>query len=231
MIKTKDCPYLYYYILYICLSVFVFSMLAVLHSWLSYDQIEPLNFVVPVFAALVVGFLMAYNKVLQIRLTQLVNTDKLTEAYNRQYFDKRLERELQHAIRYKLPLCVIYLDLDYFKRVNDEYGHNVGDSVLIDFSSLVTASLRESDIFARYGGEEFIIMALMADLPSAQALYQRIYEAVEAHTFESVGRITFSAGIARLNSDEDSLSNLIDRADKALYKAKENGRNQAALAE
>lgn len=229
--KNKECPYLYYYILYVGLSVFAFAMLTILHSWLIYEHIQPLSLVVPVFAAFIVGFLMARNKVLQIKLTRLVNTDKLTSAYNRQYFDNRLEHELQHSMRYKLPLCVLYLDLDYFKKVNDQYGHKVGDSVLVDFSQLVTKALRESDIFARYGGEEFIIMALMADPPSAQALYNRISKAIEKHRFEGVGKVTFSAGIASLNWEADTLGGIIERADKALYKAKENGRNQAALAD
>ncbi len=219
------------YFEYLIFSVTVFAILTVIHSWLSYDDVSLVNFIVPVFAGLIVGFLMARNKILQLQLSTLANTDKLTGAYNRQYFDHRLEEEIDRAKRYKFPLSVIYLDLDHFKRVNDQHGHKTGDSVLIDFSDISRKVIRDSDIFTRFGGEEFIILAQMADSESSQRLYQRLQQAVAEHSFQMVNNITFSAGIAELNLQDDSVESLLDRADKALYRAKENGRNQAVIAD
>lgn len=219
------------FVRYILFSVVVFALLTIIHSWITYDQVNLVNFIVPVFAGMIVGFLMARNKILRIQLTVLANTDKLTGAYNRQYFDQRLSEETDRAIRYKHGFCIIYLDLDFFKKVNDQYGHGVGDKVLIDFAKIVKSAYRESDIFARFGGEEFIILAQMTDRESAMCLYQRIKQATLKHTFVSAGKITFSAGIAEFNIEGDSVSNLLERADQALYKAKEAGRNQAIVAD
>ncbi len=219
------------YFEYLIFSVTVFAILTVIHSWLTYDQVNAVNFIVPVFAGLVVGYLMASNKVLHRQLITLASTDKLTGAYNRQYFDHRLEEEIDRAKRYKFPLSLIYLDLDHFKRVNDQHGHKTGDSVLIDCSSISQKVIRESDIFTRFGGEEFIILAQMADRESAERLYQRLQQAVAEHSFDKIEHITFSAGIAQLKPETDTVASILDRADKALYKAKENGRNQAVIAD
>lgn len=231
MFKQLQSNKLCCYFEYLIFSVTVFAILTVLHSWLTYDQVNLVNFIVPVFAGLVVGYLMARNKVLQLQLSTLANTDKLTGAYNRQYFDHRLEEEIDRAKRYKFPLSLIYLDLDHFKRVNDQYGHKTGDSVLIDFSTISQKVIRDSDIFTRFGGEEFIILAQMADSESAMRLYQRLQQAVAEHSFEMVSHITFSAGIAELDLETDDIESILDRADKALYSAKENGRNQAVIAD
>ncbi len=219
------------YASYLVFSVVAFSILTVIHSWLTYDQINLLSFIVPIFAGLIVGSLMAHNKVLRMELTQLANTDKLTGAYNRTYFDKRLEVELDRAKRYDLKLSLLYVDLDHFKRVNDTHGHKIGDSVLVDFAAVTKGTIRDSDIFARFGGEEFIILAQMADKDSALILYNRVKTAIDEHNFEVIGSITFSAGIAELDSKNDTIESLLDRADKALYTAKETGRNQAIVAD
>lgn len=231
MFKQNENQQLCCYTSYLIFSVAAFVILTVIHSWLTYDQVQLVNFIVPIFAGLIVGLLMARNKVLQVQLTELANTDKLTNAYNRQYFDRRLEEELDRASRYDHQLSIIYLDLDFFKKVNDQHGHKIGDSVLVDFAKISHGAIRDSDIFARFGGEEFIILVQMANKNAAYALYERIKVAIDRHDFEAVKGITFSAGISEFRGKEDSIENLLERADKALYKAKESGRNQAVLAE
>ncbi len=231
MFKQNKNKRLCCYAEHVIFSVAIFAALTVIHSWLTYDQVNIVNFIVPGIAGLIVGWLMARNKVLNMELTRLANTDKLTGAYNRQYFDNRLEEELDRARRYNMTLSILYLDLDYFKKVNDQHGHKIGDAVLVDFAALTKSVIRDSDIFARFGGEEFIILAQMANRESALALYKRIHEAIKSHRFEAINDITFSAGIAELDKENDTISTLLDRADKALYKAKDAGRDQAVVAD
>jgi len=219
------------YFLHILISVSIFALLTVVHSWISFSKVHYLNFVVPIFAGLLVGYLMAKNKVLNNQLTQIANTDKLTGAYNRRYFDTRLNEEVDKARRYKLLFSIIYMDLDLFKQVNDTFGHEIGDHVLIDFSEIVMKANRDSDIFARFGGEEFIILVQMADKNSAHILYERIKNAVAQHQFQQVNNVTFSAGIAEFDIDKDSVTSILERADVALYKAKSSGRNRAVIAD
>lgn len=217
--------------MHLLVSVVSFVLLTLIHALITGDELSPLLFIVPIFAGIIVGTIMARNKVLQTQLLIMANTDKLTGAYNRQYFDLRLREEIDRAKRYNNPLSIIYLDLDFFKKVNDQFGHTAGDAVLVDFARLNNQMIRESDVFARFGGEEFIIMAQMATKEAARTLYERIKLVTEKHEFEIEQEITFSAGIAELDTSTDSLEGFIERADKALYKAKESGRNQAIIAD
>lgn len=217
--------------IHLTVSIISFILLTLIHALITGDELSPVLFIVPVFAGIVIGTILARNKVLQTQLLIMANTDKLTGAYNRQYFDIRLNEEMDRAKRYHTPLSIIYLDLDFFKKVNDQFGHKVGDSVLSDFAKLNNKLIRESDVFARFGGEEFIILAQMANKDAARTLYERIRLAIEQHAFEAKQNITFSAGIAELDSETDTLEGFIDRADKALYKAKETGRNKAIVAD
>lgn len=216
---------------YIIVSVLAFVLLTVVHSWLTQRNLALVDFIVPCLAGLVVGFLLAYNRVLQNQLIRLANTDKLTSAFNRQYFDRRCSDELERAQRYHYTLSIIFLDLDHFKQVNDNHGHKIGDSVLVDFAQLCQQTIRDTDIFARYGGEEFVILAPMTDREAAFQLYQRIRDAVKEHPFEVINWITFSAGISELKSSDRNIEQILIRADRALYQAKEKGRNQAVVAD
>lgn len=212
-------------------SVLAFAILTIIHSWLTQHRIEAIDFIVPVFAGLIVGYLLAYNRALHNQLTILANTDKLTSACNRQYFDQHFSDELERAQRYHYTLSIIYIDLDHFKQVNDNHGHKIGDSVLIDFSRICHDVIRESDVFARFGGEEFIVLAPMTNRDAALQLYQRIRDAVKDHSFEVINWITFSAGIAEMKETDRNIEQILIRADKALYQAKENGRDQAVVAD
>ena len=158
------------------------------------------------------------------RINKLAITDSLTDIFNRKKFNDELERELERSLRYRQHLSLIIFDIDHFKRVNDENGHPVGDVVLQEITRLVRHGIRKSDVFARYGGEEFVILLPENDLEGAQALAEKMRERIEQHTFDGVGRITCSFGVAQLEEDEEADS-FIKRADDALYEAKGAGRN------
>ncbi|MCW9047987.1 MAG: GGDEF domain-containing protein [Gammaproteobacteria bacterium] len=231
MLTSKDKKNTSIFVYYLLISILVFSILTLIHSWITFNQVQIIHFLIPVFASTVVGYLLAHNKILQLELIQLANTDKLTGACNRLYFDERLKQEIDRAKRYKQIFSVIYLDLDHFKRVNDKFGHGTGDEVLKSFSKMVKSQNRESDIFARFGGEEFIILTQMADKKSAYNLYERIKKAVKDYEYKPSEKITFSAGIAEFNIEKDTIKSFLERADNALYKAKEGGRNRAVIAD
>ncbi|MFA6630555.1 MAG: GGDEF domain-containing protein, partial [Sulfuricurvum sp.] len=129
------------------------------------------------------------------------------------------------AVREQRPLGVIFFDIDHFKRVNDEYGHLIGDEVLKDIAALVKRRLRKSDIFARWGGEEFIILLPDTPLDESRMIAKTLRIAIELENFENVGRLTCSFGVATLHENE-SPEGLLQRVDELLYRAKSKGRNR-----
>lgn len=157
-------------------------------------------------------------------LERLSVTDALTGIYNRLHFNRELENEIAQAKLRSAEFSMIMFDIDHFKRVNDTYGHDVGDMVLKEVVKIVKEQVRATDVFARWGGEEFIIMAKNTPLRHAKRLAERIRLAIEQNDFEKVGHITCSFGISVLTS-EDSESSVAKRADEALYEAKQSGRN------
>ena len=160
--------------------------------------------------------------------------DGLTRAYNRQYFDERLASEFSYAYRHFIPLSVIMLDIDFFKKVNDTYGHPVGDVVLRYLCATIMKSIRNEDMLSRYGGEEFTILARNTDAQAIITLSERIRIAVEAQVIPvSAGiiKITVSAGCATLeNRNYHRPEELVAAADEALYHAKKSGRNRVVQA-
>ncbi len=161
--------------------------------------------------------------------------DGLTQVNNRRYFDVRIREAVSHARRRGVPLSLLILDLDYFKRVNDQWGHQAGDSVLQQAAQVMRSLLRASDSFARYGGEEFVALLPDTDCESASEIGGRILRAIAGFAFH-VGPtapvdMTVSIGVAQLDgaapaiSDEDAGNRLVAQADAALYRAKEQGRN------
>lgn len=152
-------------------------------------------------------------------------TDALTGINNRLHFTMMYDYAVNVARREQKPLGIIFFDIDYFKRVNDLYGHLMGDKILKEIAALVKQRLRKSDIFARWGGEEFII--LLPDTPLAETLQvaEILRGAIEDENFETVGKMTCSFGVAVLN-ENDSAEILLKRVDEQLYKAKESGRNR-----
>jgi len=172
-----------------------------------------------------------------MRITALEHetlTDPLTGVYNRRFMEQRLREEVSKARRYHFKLAVLLLDLDHFKRVNDELGHQAGDQVLIEIGNLVNRELRDSDILARYGGEEFLVIAPNTEPSASISLAERLRKRIESHTFltdfnkdpKLEIQITVSIGAANFGDSSNDEESLIQVADKNLYRAKHGGRNQ-----
>jgi diguanylate cyclase (GGDEF)-like protein/PAS domain S-box-containing protein len=176
--------------------------------------------------------------VANIRLREALRTqsikDPLTGLYNRRYLEEMLEREIRRAIRAGHPLGVLVLDLDHFKKFNDTYGHDAGDTVLRETASFLGRSIRVEDIACRFGGEEFVIILPTADLNASQARAERIRskicELTVLHQGNSLGKITVSVGVAGVPVHGTSPKELFDAADAALYRAKREGRDRVVVA-
>ncbi|GAB4356998.1 MAG: hypothetical protein Kow006_24500 [Gammaproteobacteria bacterium] len=158
-------------------------------------------------------------------LERLSTTDALTGISNRLALERILEQEIRRAERYNHPLCVILLDVDHFKQINDRWGHQVGDRVLQEVCRVITERLRATDVLGRWGGEEFLIVAPNASPSSALGLAEALREKLAAHDF-GVGRsVSASFGISTFVPG-DTVERLLNRADEALYRAKHRGRNR-----
>ena len=158
-------------------------------------------------------------------LQQLAATDPLTGLTNRRGGEKHIANEISRAKREKRPLSCILLDVDRFKQVNDTLGHQAGDQLLRDVSTLLRRTVRAYDIVVRWGGEEFLLVLPGVDLDVARMLAERVRTAVEALESQGIGRITISAGVARFENDYD-FSATLKAADRRLYQAKSGGRNR-----
>lgn len=182
------------------------------------------------------------------RTLELGYQDGLTNAYNRRYFDERLKHEIDRCIRKKTDLVCLFLDIDFFKKINDSYGHQVGDAVLVRLVALMQEQVRSSDIVARYGGEEFAVILPDTGIQIAHEVAERIRSQVENQKLiinDNTLNTTVSIGIASLSQlkyqtgadDTNSLSDntseldklLLRKADEALYQAKQTGRNQVVI--
>lgn len=174
----------------------------------------------------------AYNQMRE-RLQTIVLTDPLSGCYNRRGLNQLAEREVSRAIRQKKELAVLAIDLDHFKRINDDYGHLTGDEVLREVGALLQATAREADVVARFGGEEFTILVPDSNEDGALILADRVMQAFRQYRFRSLPpdvRITVSVGVAAdWARDDDVAKTLLARADEALYVAKRNGRDQAVV--
>jgi diguanylate cyclase (GGDEF)-like protein/hemerythrin-like metal-binding protein/PAS domain S-box-containing protein len=162
-------------------------------------------------------------------LEQLAATDKLTGMWNRRHFEHAATVEIARCRRYSQLVSLILLDVDRFKLVNDRFGHDAGDRVLVALARTIGLSLRGSDSAARWGGEEFVVLLPSVAAAGAHRAADRLRELVERIELpEPPGRLTVSAGVAQLGPGED-LDQWLKRADQALYRAKEKGRNRAEL--
>jgi diguanylate cyclase (GGDEF)-like protein len=155
--------------------------------------------------------------------------DPLTKLLNRNVYDELVETEIARSERYKYTMSLILFDIDHFKRVNDTYGHDVGDSVLIELSQLVNKVILKSDSLCRTGGEEFAIIAPETTAEQAHFVAEKLRSAIVSNRFTTVNSITVSFGLAEYIDREGSMK-LFRRADQALYKAKRNGRNRVEIA-
>jgi len=177
--------------------------------------------------------------VANIRLREALRTqsikDPLTGLYNRRFLTETLDREIRRAVRAEQSLGVLMLDLDHFKKFNDTYGHDAGDTILRETASFLTNSIRVEDIVCRFGGEEFVVILPTADLNAAHARAERIRsklrEVTVLHQGQSLGIITVSVGVAALPEHGTSPKQLLEAADAALYRAKREGRDRVVNAE
>jgi len=165
----------------------------------------------------------------------IATTDGLTGVYNRRYFNQAIVRECQLAKRHNRPTSLIILDIDLFKQVNDTYGHQAGDYVIMALTEVIKRTIRSSDILARYGGEEFIVLTTVCNLGQSRDLAERLRKNVEAQAFVYASEtipITISLGVAEWNSEMSTDGeSLIRHADHALYRAKKEGRNRVCVGE
>ncbi|MCL4500501.1 MAG: GGDEF domain-containing protein, partial [Deltaproteobacteria bacterium] len=160
--------------------------------------------------------------------------DALTGLYNRRYLEGALEREIYRAARHHRPLGIIMLDVDHFKRFNDEFGHDAGDALLQEMGTFLKTKIRQTDIACRYGGEEFLVilpeMSLAAAGQKAEQLREKFKCLNIMHQGHLLRRATISLGVAAFPEHGTTVQNLIRMADKALYQAKEDGRDRVAVA-
>jgi diguanylate cyclase (GGDEF)-like protein len=155
----------------------------------------------------------------------LATTDSLTGITNRSEFSRILASEMDRAKRYGAPLSLIMYDLDYFKRVNDTFGHDAGDEVLRAVTDVVKGNTRTVDVVARWGGEEFMVLMPQSNLAAAGNAAEKLRQAVEQTRLDKVGMVTVSFGVTEFVSPDD-FNTLLKRVDDALYQAKANGRNR-----
>lgn len=165
------------------------------------------------------------------KITELTRTDPLTQLANRRYFDERIKEMVSLARRKYQPLSLLMTDIDKFKRVNDTFGHDAGDRVLVGYADLMKKNSRAEDLVARFGGEEFIILLPLSNSQQTLALAERIREDIAQQDFlENGHRVTASFGVSQLTKDE-TIQSFMKRADEALYQAKESGRNRTVIAQ
>jgi len=172
------------------------------------------------------------NATLYQQALRLAYTDPLTQTSNRAAFDDYMKREISLAGRHSKSLSIIFLDVDYFKHINDQYGHECGDVALSSVAKWIKQCLRSSDAVFRFGGEEFVIILSETDLVGAELVAERIRNTIANHTLSynmQAVNITASLGVSELRGN-DTVDALVKRADGAMYKAKKNGRNQVVLA-
>ncbi|MGD8293114.1 MAG: GGDEF domain-containing protein, partial [Desulfobacterales bacterium] len=168
------------------------------------------------------------------RLRDLAFKDGLTDLYNHRYFQDSLDHELSRAQRYKKPFSLIMVDLDHFKKINDQYGHPVGDIVLKEVSKTIKKTIRDCDIAARYGGEEFAIILPETELKGVSMVAERLRKSVEALEIEindDCIEATISVGVTSyfISQGQKQKSEIISEADMALYNSKNTGRNKTSV--
>jgi diguanylate cyclase (GGDEF)-like protein len=168
------------------------------------------------------------NASLHERIQQLAITDPLTEINNRRGFTLLAQQQFKHARRYHQPLCILMVDLDHFKQVNDQHGHPVGDQVLVEITRRLAEELREADLIGRYGGEEFVILLSNSNQEEGMIIAERLLEIVRGQAISTDAgeiQITISIGLA-CEESSPKLDALVEEADQALYRAKQAGRDQ-----
>ena len=237
-ITSVRTPYFYgsfVLLFFVGLTIYLSTYNTHLSNWVG-ELIIALVFVFLLY----IGSVLTYNRNIKLylldkemqklnaNLETMSQTDELTGINNRRKISQVIDEHLDLARRYETCFCVVIIDIDLFKKVNDHYGHNAGDLVLCQFASSIQSMLRTTDIFGRWGGEEFLILVPNCQDQDAFLLIERLRKSVEKINFFEAGNVTFSAGICSYQSG-DTFSKLTEGADIALYKAKMAGRNQTVI--
>lgn len=236
-----------WYAMTVLIVVFIFCYLG--YTYFFWDRDAQYSDLIAPFAFFIGASFVWMTARLSFQTTvdlQRINTleqenieDPLTGVFNRRYMDRRLPGEVVRSRRYGQDLSVFMFDIDHFKRINDEYGHQSGDTILVALGQLALGDVRQSDIVSRYGGEEFLVILPSTTLQEAAFAAERLRDKVEAYPFrvsedgemeESVS-VTISLGVASLSESMHSGEDLVRAVDEALYRAKEEGRNRVCLAE
>ncbi|MBV5279438.1 MAG: diguanylate cyclase [Campylobacteraceae bacterium] len=170
------------------------------------------------------GINITDKKILEIQAM----IDGLTSVYNRRKLNEDITNEVAKANRYQRSLSLIMIDIDYFKKVNDTFGHQIGDYALKNIASILSKNIRSTDILGRYGGEEFMVICPETDKDAVAITGEKLRKAVSVYDFDNIGHLTVSIGATELN-ENDTVADLILKADTALYKAKAAGRNQVVF--
>ncbi|HEV2963821.1 MAG TPA: sensor domain-containing diguanylate cyclase [Candidatus Angelobacter sp.] len=195
------------------------------HDAFDQDEIQPLESVADICAAAI------QNANYFERMKQLAYVDGLTGIFNRRYFEMRIAEELERASRFMGRMSVIMVDIDHFKRLNDEFGHLLGDEVLRGVSNILKQQLRKVDMVCRYGGEEFAIVVPETTGANTLVVAEKLRRQIETHPFPGVPRpVTISCGVADYPSQGSTRDELVAAADSALYQAKQAGRNRVVAA-
>ncbi|MBU0720645.1 diguanylate cyclase [bacterium] len=189
-----------------------------------YNIVSAIIFVSLVFIYLIIFYLMKKLDKKQEKLQLLVHVDQLTGCLNRRAFEANVKREIELAKRSKNSFSLITFDIDHFKNINDTYGHQAGDEILVEVCEMITQQNREYDKFYRIGGEEFMILCPSTDIKDALNIAQRLRIKIQEHNFK-YDYITISLGVTEYNSN-DSFEELYKKVDNALYLSKEKGRNR-----
>lgn len=220
---------------YICMPIIlggIVSGVIQLHSsikgYFTYERISEIKVYIDTISPVISNLMLLES------LNNMASVDTLTKLYNRRYLDKYFEEQIRVSKESNLHLSVIMLDIDFFKRFNDTYGHDAGDYVLMNFADTLKFNVREGDVVSRYGGEEFVVVLPRTDLRGAYIVAENLRKKVEdmslaAISNENPPHITCSLGIASFPLHGTNMDKLIQSADNALYKAKNSGRNRTCI--
>lgn len=225
-----DCSKMY--IRYISGALLVVNFVAGLqYLMLMHLSLRIELFAFPTIVGLGFGYLLGKNRAISRALEIQATTDPLTHLCNRRFLNTTLDLELARSSRYQSVFSVILFDVDNFKKINDHYGHLVGDEVLVGIARLLRQHCRQSDILARWGGEEFLVLLPNTHSLEAQDKAEELRLAIRTFSFDQVGQITCSFGVAALNlAQEETCYQITNRADLALYEAKTHGKDQVRVA-
>jgi diguanylate cyclase (GGDEF)-like protein len=229
------------YSIFMVFRGFLTELLPPLHDLLEPNMLQAMTFLLAIFfgIAWTFGFVMLNSERLeadlrnaQNKLQKMATTDFLTGIANIRLFSEAGEREVQRAHRYKRSLTVLMIDLDHFKKINDKYGHAIGDKILVAFTGICKKCLRKADIFGRLGGEEFAILLAETDINGGRKFAERLRVIIEKSRIKVEGNtfhITISIGVTQLLPDDNQLEAALKRADDNMYEAKRKGRNQVVI--